>query len=369
MKKIIYGLSVLAMALASCHQQQPERVGVALAPGMVKLTSDQFAYVKMDTAKAMNDQSELTLNGKVSFDQNKVIKVYPVAGGNVSKVYVNMGDYVHKGDALALIGGGDVSAISGQYAVSKSNVELAKKNLDVARELYKTNVYSEKDVLSAENEYKKAMAEETKSKSYIKMMGLGDESKGGESYTITAPADGYVVEKNISENTLIRPDNSNNLFTISSLKTVWVVADLYENDIARIHEGDKVDIHTIAYPDRIFSGKIEQIGNFLDPVSRVVKVKVVLDNTEGLLKPEMYASVKVTCVMPGKVVEVPTKSLVLDGDHYCVMVFKNDHEFEKRRVNIIRNLDERTLIGSGLAEGEKIVTDGSLLVASNNATF
>jgi len=357
---------IIGISCSSCEKNKAAVVQETLSENMVRLTDDQFRYIKMDTVRLVNEVNQLTLNGKVCFDQNQVSKVYPFTGGILTKVFANLGDYVHKGQPLALITGGDVSTIAGSYAVAKANLELAKKTLDAAQQLYNTNVYSEKDLLAAQNEYRKAVAEEEKSKSYATMMGLNPDKLEG-IYTVSAPMDGYVVEKNVSENTLIRPDNSNNLFTISSLKQVWIVADLYENDLAKVKLGDEAKVTTIAYSDKIFYGKVDQIGNFLDPVSRVAKIKVVLDNKDGLLKPEMYAGVKVYSETGNKVLQVPTKALVLEGNNYIVMIWKNDHLFEKRVVEIIHNLDDKACIKLGVQPSELVVTEGSLLVSNNDA--
>lgn len=367
-ERIIVVIIASGIIFSSCNNGKKDAANDAptAGKGVIRLTAQQMNYVKEDTVKLINDEDILTLNGKVSFDQNKVTKVYPITGGTVIRIFPGIGDFVRKGETLAILKGGDVSTYQNDYTVAKSNVEVAKKNADAAKELYKTNVYSEKDMIAADNEYKKAVAELNKSKSYLDMMGIKEDINDA-SYSITAPTEGYIVERNISENTIIRPDNSNNLFTISSLKTVWVMADLYENDIPKVKTGDSVEIKTIAYPDKSLKGKVEQIGSFLDPQSKVVKVKIVLDNSDGLLKPEMYASVKISTALPDKVLAIPTKALVLQGDNYIVMVAGENKTFTSRPVTILRTLDDITLIKSGLKQGEIIVTEGSLLVSNNNS--
>jgi cobalt-zinc-cadmium efflux system membrane fusion protein len=321
----------------------------------------------MDSVREIPDMNILTMNGKVCYDQNHVAQVYPLTGGLVSKILVSVGDRVHKGQVLAQISGGDVNSVAGEYEVAKANSDLAKKAMEVAEQLYHTNVYSERDYLNAKNEYTKALAEEAKAKGYAGMMGLDDKTQV---YNVTSPVDGFIVEKNISENMMIRPDNTTNIFTVSSLDQVWVMADLYETDLSKVKIGDNVKITTIAYPDKIFNGTISQIGNALDPISRVAKVKIVLSNNEGLLKPEMYANVKCYNVnTASKVLAIPTKSLILEGNHYVVMVKRGTNEFSKEIININRTIDNITIVNSGVKSGETVVTDGSLLVSNNNAAM
>ena len=367
MFKSIILLAPALLLLQACDKENVPHAEKVSSNGLIRLAEDQLRFIKTDSVREMEDINELTLNGKISFDQNHVAQVYPITGGLVSRVFVSVGDKVQKGQALAEITGGDVSAVSNEYEIAKANTSLAKKSLDAANELFKTNVYSEKDLLNAQNDYRKALADEEKAKRNSQLMGM---SENQHNYTLTAPVDGYIVEKNVAENMMIRPDNSGSLFTVSSLDKVWVIADLYETDLSKIKEGDPVKVSTIAYPDRIFTGNIAQIGNALDPQSRVAKVKIILDNHEGLLKPEMYANVKCININDkSKVLAIPTKSLILEGDHYVVMVKRSANEFSKEKININRTMQNITIINGGLKCGDTIVTEGSLLVSNNNAAL
>ena len=364
----IYAASSLFMALSvlmmACHQQaDPEKAD--LPKDQVKLSKNQMQNMNLEKVELVNEESELTLTGKVSFDEDKIAKVFPLVGGNVIKVNVSLGDYVHKGQVLAVFRSGDISDYQNQYDVAQASLQTAKKNMNAAEELFKTNVYSEKDLLNARNDYKKSTADVNKLKQFLTIYGASDKGDDAE-YRVVSPMDGYIVEKNINENMEIRSDNSANIFTVSFLKTVWVLADVYETDLSKVKLHDHVDITTIAYPDRIFKGTIAQISNVLDPVSKVLKIRIVLDNSEGLLKPEMFAVVKVHTLQANKVAVISTKALVFEDSKFHVMVYKNDETFIKRPVTVIRSLGNRTYIKEGLMEGERIVTKGSLLVSNNN---
>lgn len=348
----------------ACHKKEAPKE----APDRnkdIQLTAAQAKEIKLDTVKLVNEESELSLTGKVAFNEDKVSKVFPLVGGNVVKVNVSLGDYVHKGQELAVIRSGDIGDIQTQYNVALSNLQIAQKNRDISEELFKTNVNSEKDVLNARNEYKKANSDVNRLKQLLAIYGATENTNDAE-YRVLAPSDGFIVEKNITENMSFRTDNAPQIFTVSFLRSVWVLADVYESDLSKIKLDEEVDVTTIAYPDKVFKGEIHEISSLLDPETKALKVRIVLDNSEGLLKPEMFASVRVHIKNSNKVLAIPTKALVFENNRFHVMVASGNNTFSKRQVEIIRSVGEKTFIKSGLSEGEQVVVKNSLLVSNNN---
>jgi len=365
--KAIYYTRILfsactAILLVSCGHKQETPEQPATDQTLIKITKQQSKSLGIDTVKEVYGQKELTLTGKVTVDQDKVASVFPIASGNVLKVNVSLGDKVHKGDELAVLRSSEVNSFQTQYENAVSDLKLAKKNLANSEELYKSNYYSQNQVLSAQNDYKKALSNMNMLKQQLNIYGATPEDNNA-TYKILAPIDGYIVDKNISENMQVRADNGTALFLVSYMKTVWVLADVYESDLSRVQVGDPVDITTIAYPDKVFNGKIDKVNTLLDPVSKTLKVRIVLDNKDGLLKPDMFASIKVHSQNQQQYISIPTKALVFDNNKYEVVVAKTDTTFEKRIVKILRSDGDITYLISGVNPGERIVTDGSLIVA------
>jgi len=366
-KKILIVLAFFPACLSffSCNSEKDKKDGTNTTDNIIDLSENQLPQIKTDTAKKVNEQTELTLTGKVSFDEDKVAKVFPLVSGQVIKVNASLGDKVKRGDVLAILRSADISDFQNQYQVALSSLDLAKKNMEIAQELYKTNVNSEKEYLNAQNDYKKAQADANRLKQQLAIYGAKEDLPDAE-YRVIAPNDGYVVEKNISENMDVRSDNSSSIYTVSSLESVWVLADVYESDLSKVKVGDDVDITTLAYNDKVFKGTINQVGSLLDPQTKTLKVRIVLDNTAGLLKPEMFCVIKVFIKHDNKILAVPSASVIFDNNHYYVMVRLTKTSFEKREVKPYQNVGKQVFIESGLKEGEIIVTDGSLLVESNN---
>jgi len=328
----------------------------------IELDARQQKNIDTESATSTEEISEITLNGKVTFCEDLVSKVYPLVSGNVIKVNVHLGDVVKKGQVLAILRSGDISDYQSQLDAAISSLKIAEKNRDIAYELLKTNVYSQKDVLNAENDFKKAQIAVTNLQQRLSIVGGSNESDARS--VITAPVNGFVIEKNITENFEIRPDANNQIFTIGSLDRVSVIADVYEKDIAEIKEGEQVVITTLSYPDIEFTGIIKNIGSVLDPDSRVLKIRIELDNSKGLLKPEMFARVKVRVDEKKKVIKVPMSSLVFLDNKYFVVIEKKKGNYTKVEVSLIQEKDNYAYISSNIQEGQLVVRKGALLLAS-----
>jgi cobalt-zinc-cadmium efflux system membrane fusion protein len=321
--------------------------------------SNKFVY-KVTTVKLRNLEEEVMLPGKITFDQNRVVNVFPIVSGKVEDVKVTLGTYVKKGENLARVNSADISDILKDYKVAKSNYDIANKNYKVAERLYKSGFNSELDLINARKEFQKSEDELKKTEDVVKLYGTNPNSKIPY-FTITAPIEGYVVEKNINNNMLLRPDNTNAIFTISDLKTVWVYANAFETDIAQLKQGQTVTVMTPAYPNQELKGIINNVGNVLDPTSKALKLRVELENPDGMLRPEMFAKVKVHVPKPGKFLAVPPDALIFDKDKYYVLQYTNK-QFKPREIQLVEKTSRITYLLKGVSEGDTIVTEGSLLL-------
>ncbi len=206
LKKIFLLLIIALLFIAGCKRaEQTEEQSTD--SNLVELNSIQMNQITLDTVKIREERTDLVLSGKVSFDRDYLSPVYSLVGGNVLKLNVSLGDYVTKGQTLAILRSGDVSDYVGQSAVAEAQVKTAQRNLDIANELFKTKVYSEKDVMQAQNDYKSAVATLNKVQTYLKNYKVTDKDTTA-TITITSPIDGYIVSKSINEGMNVRPDNT-----------------------------------------------------------------------------------------------------------------------------------------------------------------
>jgi cobalt-zinc-cadmium efflux system membrane fusion protein len=360
MKKVIY-IVATGLTLAACGHKNEEAEKVPTS------SADSSSSYLTDSVRQMNPEDELTLNGTVTFDQDNVVRVFPLVSGNVQKTTVSLGAYVQKGQDLALIRSGDISTYTNDYQSDKSDLEVAQQQLKNVSAQYKAGFASETDFLTAKNNVKKAQDELSKSSNILRIYGGSTSGTGQPFFAVKAPIAGYIVEKNVNTGQDLRADNQNPLYTISSLQEIWVLANVYEQDIPEIKQGQPVDIQVLAYPDKIFKGIISNVSSVLDEQARVLKVRIVLPNKDGLLKPDMFATIHVhlpsTNPSGGESLSVPQKAVVFDRDHYYVIVATGKDKYEVREVKVMKNTTRYAFVeGGNLKPGDTVVTEGSLLL-------
>lgn len=303
-------------------------------------------------------KSEVRLFGKISADNNKLAQVYPIVGGVVTSINVELGDYVKQGQILATIRSSEVARFQKEKMDAVNDVAVAEKNLQVARDLFAGKLNSEKEVTAAEKDLEKAKAELDRINEIYHIYSL----KSGSLYNVLAPISGFVVTKKINRNEQIRSDNSEPLFSIAEINEVWALANVNESDIAKVQVGYDAEVKTIAFPDEVYTGKIDKIFSAIDPETRSMKVRVKLPNASFKLKPEMNCTVNVRYSEQQQMIAVPSSSVIFDKSKYWVMVFKDKHNIETRKVNIYNQIGDVTYISTGLTAGETVIAKNGLLI-------
>lgn len=335
----------------SSHAEDTEKTTFVLSDTMLN-------NITIDTAAVQPVQSELRLSGKVTPNGGKVVKVFPLVSGYVQDVKVQLGDYVNKGQVLAVIHSGEIADYEKQLSEARSDQAVAEKNLKVAQDLYDSRLSTEKDVVNAKGELQKSQAAINRINDIFKIYKKG----AGSTYLVTAPISGYVIDKNVNSNMEIRTDNSQNIFTVSELDDVWVMANVFETDIAKVKEGYAAEVRTISYPDKVFHGQIDKVYNVLDPETKTMQVRIRLANENMELKPEMFATVLLHYKDGGDMIAIPSTAVIFDRSKNYVMVFKDKFNVDTREVQVAKSLNGISYINSGLKEGEKVISKNQLLI-------
>ena len=338
----------------SCTSKAPEN-------NSANISKDDYENsYKTDTVKLTPQHNEISLTGTIDFDQDKIVKVYSLVTGRINEVKVDLGAHVTKDQILADVNSPDVLNLTNDFQQDKLNLQLAEKSYSNAKELFDAKFSSEVELINAKKILESAKEELSKSSQVLKLY-AGYKQQGSGSLQIKAPMDGYVVERDVNAGMDIRMDNTSPLFIISDLKTVWVMANIYEQDIAKIKIGEEVNVKTISYPDKVFKGKISNIGNTIDKDSKVLKARIAIDNTEGLLKPDMFATVIILNHSTVKQLAVNPKAIVFDNDNYFVVV-KNKKSFSIKKVQVVSETSNYSFIIGDLKDGDVVISEGSLLV-------
>jgi len=351
MKSSIAVTLIALITLASCKEKQEQKE----AAKPFTLSDSMQHLIQIDTVSYCNISDELSLSGEVSFNENNLVRIFPRSSGQVTDTRVSVGDKVSKGQVLAVIRSADVAGNYSDLSSAKADVSIAKRQLDNAEALYKNGISSEREYTEARQNYEKALAGKEKVQASININGGGRTSASGE-YVVASPIDGYVVEKKTATGAFIRPDMGDNLFTISDLKNVWVYANVYETDIAKVREGFEVRVIPAAYPDKAYTGKIDKTGQVLDPQSKTMRIRVVLENKDMLLKPDMFAKVIVSNDEGQKAVCVPTAALVSQDGKTYVVVYNGKSDIKIAQVTVLKTVNERTYITDGVQPGTKLIT-------------
>lgn len=322
------------------------------------ISDKMLSTTKMEKAKFENLTNQLNFYGKITADNNKMIEIYPVVGGNVTKVYVELGDYVKKGQLLATIRSTEVASFEKELEDAKNDLSVAKNNYRVAQELFDGKLSTEREVIQSKGELDKAQSQFNRIRETYNIYNI----KAGAMFEVRSPLNGFVIQKNINQDMLLRSDKTDNIFDIAEINEVWAMANINESDIGQVKLGIDADITTLSYPDKVFKGKIDKIYNIIDPETKAMKARVKLSNNDFLLKPEMRATIKLSYVEDRIMIAVPSDAIIFDNSKYYVIVFKNRNTITTKQVEVFRQVGGKAYLTSGLNEGENVVTSNQLLI-------
>jgi membrane fusion protein, heavy metal efflux system len=335
----------------------------AEAPPPVKVESEQDLNVfqvdhpeqfPLATAAAHDSTSQLTVTGTVSPDISRSVPVISIATGRVVEVHARLGDTVKKGQLLLRIQSADMSAAFSDYRKAAADVKLARIQFERAKLLYDKGAISLNDFQTAEDVENKAQVDVENTTERIRVLG-GSIDHPAAILDIRAPVSGVITDQQVTNAAGVAGLGSPNPFTISDLSYVWILCDVYENDLANVHIGESAEIHLNAYPDKVFTGRISNLLPVLDPTLRTAKVRIEVRNP-GLMRVGMF----VTATFHGQKKEthalVPATAILHLHDRNWVYVSAGDKKF--RRVEVV---DGKVLPGnmqeviSGIKPGVQVV--------------
>jgi cobalt-zinc-cadmium efflux system membrane fusion protein len=359
-KTILTSFFLVLLLNVGCKNQTPaEEIKQTFV-----LSDKMLETTKTAVAENKTLQNELTFHGKITTDNNKFIEIFPIVGGSVNKVYVELGDYVKKGQLLATIKSTEVASFEKELEDAKSDVLVAKNSLKVAQELFDGKLSTNSEVIHAKSELEKAQSQLNRIQETYKIYNIKD----GSTFEVRSPLDGFIIQKNINQDMLLRNDRTDNIFDIAEIDDVWAIANVNESYINQVKLGIDASVTTLSYPDKKFHGKVDKIFNIIDPETKAMKVRIKLSNPKFLLKPEMRASIKLSYNENTSMIAIPSEAVIFDKSKNFVMVFKDRNNIETRQVEVYRQLSNVTFISSGLTEGEKVITENQILIydALNN---
>jgi cobalt-zinc-cadmium efflux system membrane fusion protein len=326
----------------------------------VEPASPRMGFIKLAEVTAEADVSMASATGKVAFNEDVTSRVGSPVSGRVAQLHVQLGDKVKKGQPLITIASPEVEAARAEAIQASADMQLAQRAYDRAERLFADGNIPKKDLQSAEDDLIKAKSNVQRTDARLQLLGVNRETFSP-SYVLRAPIDGTVVERAILPGQEVRSDGGTPLITIADLKTLWVLADIYERDLERAEEGSMAEVRVAAYSD-VFKGVVKHVGEVVDPNTHTVKVRILVDNTDGRLKPEMFAKVTLSQKKPKTVIAVPSSAVLSDGETNSVIVADAHGNYQVRNIDVGAERDGKVRVLSGLNTGEKIVVQGALFV-------
>jgi cobalt-zinc-cadmium efflux system membrane fusion protein len=326
-----------------------------LQPGVFSVEHpDNFKLVAVESRSL---PTILTTSGTVSPDVNRTIHVTSLGSGRVVELDARLGDQVRRGQVLLAIASSDLGSANSDYQKARADEELSRKAFDRAQLLYSHGALAEKDLQVAQDTEDKAGVDVQTTAQRVRLLG-GDPDHPASVIQLRAPVSGVIVEQNVAGAEGIKSlDNSPSLFTIADLSHVWILCDVYENDLGSVRLGDAAEIRLNPFPDRVFHGTVTDISRVLDPNTRSAKVRVVLPNPDGALRPGTYATATLRSRKLQPQLVVPGTAIMRLQDKDWLFVKETPQRFRQLEVRTIgRTEDGSQQIAAGAAQsGEEVV--------------
>lgn len=351
----------LGLSLVGCNESKGDPKAEAPAPVQVEKEQD-FSLIQVDrpeqfslaTAVAHDSTSQLTVTGTVNPDISRSVPVISIATGRVVEIHARLGDVVKKGQILLRVQSADMSAAFSDYRKALADEQLVRTQLERAQLLYGRGAISLNDLQVAQDAEAKAKVDVENTTERLRVLG-GSMDHPAPIVDIRAPVSGVITDQQVTNAAGVAGLGSPNPFTISDLSHVWILCDVYENDLPNVHVGETAEIRLNAYPNQVFTGRISNVLPVLDPTLRTAKVRIEVSNP-GLMRVGMF----VTATFHGQKTEthtvVPATAILHLHDRNWVYLATGDKKFRRAEVTIgqtvANNMQE---IISGMQPGQQVV--------------
>jgi len=362
------------VACEGTPDQAPEakKAVVADRPGVLHLTSEELARSAIEVTPVASGKLLVPREfpATVQANENELAEVTTLIRGRVVKVHVDVGQDVKKDALLAILHSTDLGVAEGAYLKAAAKLHEAKLAHERARDLHEQKVVSLAELQRREATMKTAQAEAREARNRLELLGvprqeverLDREDTIKADVPLRAPFDGRVIMRNITRGEVV--ETQQKLFTVADLSNMWVVGNVPEKDVQFIRKDQKVDVIVSAYPHAIVPGTITYIGDVLDPATRTMRLRVTVLNPDWLLKPEMFATVRVYAASTPDTLTVPLSAVQNGQTGTMVFVQQGTNDFEVRTVKLGDEQGEAVTVLEGVSAGEQVVTKGSFVLKS-----
>jgi cobalt-zinc-cadmium efflux system membrane fusion protein len=324
--------------------------------------SPQLAAFAIEKA-SLRETESLRLNGRIVWDEERTVRIYAPFAGRVDRIFAQPGEKIAQGQVLATLSSPDFGQAQAEARKAASDFALARQNLERVKDLHEHGVLARKELNGAEADHARAEADVARTSARLRMYG-GQGDSIDQRFPLKSPIAGLLVERNINPGQELRPDQmsgSSAQFVVTDPLHLWVQLDVPERDLGGIRAGQTMTISAPAYPGETFAGTVTNVSDFIDPTTRMVRVRGKVDNAARKLKGEMFINAEIA--MPGKAeVQVSSKAVFSRGGASYVFVQDGAGSFTRRAVTTGREQGGMVVVVSGLKLDERVVVQGALLL-------
>ena len=345
---------------------------VADRAALFSIPADQMAHIQIVTVAPSALTRTLRLTGVVAFDGFATTPVITQVSGPVSRIVVAPGEIVRSGQPLLYVASPDFSQLRATYMKASDAFRLADREYARSKDLYDHHAIAEKDLIAAQSARNQAEADLQASEQALRVLGFRNldqavEARNSPELPVLAPIGGEVVERLVAPGQVMQA-GATQAFTISNMSTVWVLVNVYQQDLPVVREGNPVTIQTDSYPGTQFYGKISYVAATLDPTTRTLQARIEVKNPQRRLKNNMYVTAYVRAGKVANAITVPNAAVLRNAENEpFVYVLAGQNQFAMRSVAIGQVSEETTEITSGLAPGDRVVATGSLFLQFANS--
>ncbi|MEJ0004192.1 MAG: efflux RND transporter periplasmic adaptor subunit, partial [Pararobbsia sp.] len=303
---------------------------------------------------------QVIVPGQVDADPSHTVNILSPLTGRVQVLKVDVGDTVRKGQLLAVIASGDMAQAYSDYDKARDALDLANKTLARTRDVQQTGAEAVKDIEAAQSGVTQAEAEYARARTRLESLsGTPGAGASAHQLDIAAPIDGVVTALNVGQGGNV-DDPTAAMMTVTDISTVWVTAEIAENLVGTIHDGDDAEVRLPAYPGAVLHGKVSSMTSVLAADTRRLPIHIAFNNADGHLLPNMFADVAIDVPQQTQV-EVPQSALLMNNDDTTVLVEVSPWAFQRRKVELGDDEGDLVRVSSGLEPGERVVVQGGVL--------
>jgi cobalt-zinc-cadmium efflux system membrane fusion protein len=339
----------------------------------VELNNKQTASVKVETIGEYVFPVEKVAVGSIDFDEDMTVQVFTPYQGKILELFAKVGDEVKKGQTLFTIDSPDLLAADSSLIAAAGVLELTNRNLARLTMLYETRAISQKDLEQATSDQQTAEGALRAARDAVRIFGKTDaevnkivsERVADPTLVVPSPISGQVTARNAAPGLLIQPGNPPAPYSVADISTMWMVANVAESDVPAFHLGQEVQVSVLAYPDKVFEGRVSTIGSMVDPNTRRMLVRSEIDDPNHELRSGMFATFVIRTGEPVRSLAIPLDGVVREGDGTMTAWVTNDRRrFTRRTIKIGIQKDGFRQILEGLQLGELVATDGAVFLSN-----